>query len=58
MSSEPSLVDELWESLVTAVLALTDAPHGSRALVPRLAEYVTASEQLWAFIDAWRSQAR
>jgi hypothetical protein len=44
------------ESLVAAVLALTDAPHGSRVLVPRLAEYVTASERLWAFIDSWRSR--
>ena len=46
------------ESLVAAVLATTDAPHQSRALVPQLPEYVAASERLWTFIDTWRGHAQ
>jgi hypothetical protein len=44
------------ESLVRDVLALTDAPHRSAALVPRMAEYLAACERLWAFTDSWRAQ--
>jgi len=42
-------------SLVSAILDLEHAPHRSRALVDRLPEYLTASERLWAVIDAWRA---
>jgi hypothetical protein len=44
------------ESLVAAVLRLTHAPHHAEAVVPRLEEYLSASEALWAFIDAWRAR--
>ncbi len=40
--------------LVAAVFALEEHPHRAPSLVPRLAEYLTAAERLWAFIDAWR----
>jgi hypothetical protein len=46
-------------SLITAILAL-EGGHGashaaaSQALVPRLGEYLAASERLWSYIDAWR----
>jgi len=48
-------------SLVTAILALDNGSPasrhtGSRALVPRLGEYLAASERLWAYIDAWRAK--
>ena len=42
------------ENLLQSVLALTDAPHRSAALTPRLPEYLHACETLWAFIDRWR----
>ena len=48
-------------ALITAILAL-DRGHGasraaaSQALVPRLGEYLAASERLWSYIDAWRPQ--
>jgi hypothetical protein len=42
--------------LVRALLALETAPDRSRALVPRLPEYLAAVERLWGFIDAWRSR--
>jgi hypothetical protein len=42
--------------LVRALLALETAPDRSRALVPRLPEYLAAVERLWVFIDAWRSR--
>jgi hypothetical protein len=41
-------------ALVTAILDLERAPHQSRTLVPRLPEYLAASEALWSFVDAWR----
>jgi len=43
------------ETLVARILALTDAPHQSRALVPEMPAYLDACEHLWSFIDAWRS---
>jgi hypothetical protein len=43
-------------SLVTAILALETAPDGARQLVPRLAEYVEATERLWSFVDGWRQR--
>jgi hypothetical protein len=47
-------------SLVTAILALDRGSHASRAaashaLVPRLGEYLAASERLWSYIDTWRA---
>jgi hypothetical protein len=42
--------------LVRALLALETAPDRSRALVPRLPEYLAAVERLWVSIDAWRSR--
>jgi hypothetical protein len=42
--------------LVRSLLALEAAPERSRALVPRLPEYLTAVERLWAFVDSWRSR--
>jgi len=44
------------ESLVVAILSLTHAPHRAHTLLPRLPEYLAASEGLWAFIDAWRAR--
>jgi len=41
--------------ILSAVLALEDRPEGARALVPRLPQYLTASEHVWAFIDGWRA---
>jgi hypothetical protein len=41
--------------LIGAVLALDEAPGGAKTVVPRLHEYLNACEQLWAFIDRWRS---
>ena len=48
-------------SLITAILALdrgspASRATGGRALVPRLGEYLAASERLWAYIDAWRAK--
>jgi hypothetical protein len=42
--------------LIGAVLALERAPAGAPAVVPRLHQYLGACEQLWAFIDRWRSR--
>jgi hypothetical protein len=47
--------------LITDILALDRGSHasraaGSRALVPRLGEYLAASERLWSYIDAWRAE--
>lgn len=42
--------------LIRALLTLEGAPERSRALVPRLPEYLAAVERLWAFIDTWRSR--
>jgi hypothetical protein len=52
------------ESLVAEILALDQTPRAKEdagggagsALVPRLPEYLAASERLWAFIDAWRAK--
>jgi hypothetical protein len=49
----------LSSSLITAILALERAQGATRAaasqaLVPRLGEYLAASERLWSYIDAWR----
>ena len=49
--------------LITGILAL-ERGHGaaraaaSQALVPRLGEYLAASERLWSYIDAWRPSDR
>lgn len=56
LASFAGRVPQLSEPLVTAVLALTQAPHSARALVSRLPDYLDASERLWAFIDRWRSR--
>jgi hypothetical protein len=42
------------EALVRDVLALDDAPHRARQLVDQLPAYLSASEALWAFVDAWQ----
>lgn len=42
--------------LVSALLTLEAAPERSRALVPRLPDYLAAVETLWAFIDTWRAR--
>jgi hypothetical protein len=42
--------------LIDAVLALEHAPAQAAAVVPRLAEYLRACEQIWAFTDRWRSR--
>ena len=42
--------------LIGAVLALEKAPARASAVVPRLPEYLSACEQLWAFIDRWRGR--
>jgi len=49
------------EPLVSDILALDHAAPAtrlaaSRALVPRMGEYLDASARLWSFIDAWRAQ--
>ena len=41
--------------LVLAVLRLPSDVPSARAVVPRLAEYVQASERLWTFVDRWRT---
>jgi hypothetical protein len=43
------------EALVRDVLSLTDAPHRSAALVPRMPEYLDACERLWTFTDSWHA---
>ena len=42
-------------SLVSAVLAAEDDPDLAPPLVPRLPEYLAASERLWAYVDGWRT---
>lgn len=42
--------------LIKAVLALGDAPESARQLAGRLPEYLAAAEQLWSFVDGWRSR--
>jgi hypothetical protein len=40
--------------LVSAVFALEATPHRAYTLVPRLADYLTAAERLWTYVDGWR----
>jgi hypothetical protein len=42
------------DSLIRDVLALDDAPHRGLRLVDHLPAYLSASEALWAFVDAWQ----
>ena len=42
------------EALIGDVLAVDEAPERSHHLVRQLPAYLTASEQLWAFVDGWR----
>lgn len=42
--------------LVAAVLACAPGSHRGEALVPRLPDYLNASERLWAAVDRWRSR--
>jgi hypothetical protein len=47
-------------SLITAILGLERGSGAARAaashaLVPRLGEYLAASERLWSYIDTWRA---
>jgi len=42
--------------LVQALLALEANPERSRTLVPKLPDYLAALDQLWTFIDTWRSR--
>jgi len=44
------------EDLVRDVLAVTDAPQKTAALVPALPDYLAACQRLWVFIDRWRAQ--
>src|SRR5690606_38790718 len=39
------------EPLIQAVLDLEDTPEKARAVVPQMADYLAASERLWAFVD-------
>jgi hypothetical protein len=39
--------------LVQEILALEASPELGRRAADRLAEYVAAAEQLWAFVDGW-----
>jgi hypothetical protein len=41
--------------LVQQVIALGAHPERAHHLVPRLPDYLAASEQLWAFVDTWTS---
>ena len=43
--------------LVAAVLNADRSAEAARAAVPRLAEYVSAAERLWAFVDGWRGRS-
>lgn len=42
--------------LVKSVLSLEDHPEAARQVVRRLPEYLAAAEQLWTFVDAWRTR--
>ncbi len=42
-------------ALVGEVLALEPDPEAAARLVGRLPEYLATAEQLWAFVDGWRS---
>ena len=41
-------------ALVRAVLALDTNSAAAHTLVPRLREYLSDTERLWAFVDGWR----
>lgn len=41
--------------ILRAVLALEKHPEGAHALLPRMPQYLTACEQVWAFIDGWQA---
>jgi hypothetical protein len=41
--------------VLRAVLALEEHPENARALLPRVAEYLQACEQIWTFVDGWRA---
>jgi hypothetical protein len=43
-------------ALIQQVLAADADADAAAALVPRLAEYLSAAERLWAFIDAWQGR--
>jgi hypothetical protein len=45
----------LSEPLIRDVLALDEAPEKGPRCLPMLPDYLAASEQLWAFVDTWRS---
>jgi len=38
-----------------AVLALETQPDGARALLPRMSQYLSACEHVWAFVDGWHA---
>jgi hypothetical protein len=44
------------EDLIRNVLALEETPEHAEHLLGQLPEYLRASEQLWAFVDGWRSR--
>jgi hypothetical protein len=41
------------ESLIRRVLSLDDTPELASKLVPEMAAYLAAAEQLWTFVDRW-----
>ena len=42
-------------TLVRAVLRLDDSRDGGPEPLPRMEDYLRATEQLWAFVDGWRA---
>jgi hypothetical protein len=42
------------EDLIRDILALDDAPNRGHRMVDAMPAYLSASEALWAFVDAWR----
>jgi hypothetical protein len=44
------------ENLIRDVLALEEAPERAEHLLAQLPQYLQAAEQLWAFVDGWRSR--
>ena len=41
--------------ILRAVLSLEDQPDGADALLPKLKNYLTACEHVWAFVDGWHA---
>jgi hypothetical protein len=41
--------------LVKVILDLDEHPEHGTSMLPRLGEYLKATERLWDFVDAWRS---